>query len=579
VRQWRLERRTNMTTIGNVTRDFRRSLWVLAAFSLLTNLLVLAQPLYMLQVYDRVLPSQSTNTLLFLTFVVMFSLVILGLMEIVRGIIANRAAARFDVGLSDLALRTVIHSSPNGGGNAQPLRDIAALRSLIASKVLFGVLDLPFATIFIAIMYFIHPALFWLTLGGAVVLTLLAVINQRALAGATKDQGELAVAAAQRAEYLARNADSLIAMGMVSNVVNGWGDVHGRALAAADKAAQQNAWFAGLSRLLRLGLQIAILGYGALLVLKGEMTAGMIFASSLISGRALQPIDQIIGSWRQLASGYEAWKRTHTFMNKADRRQQYTSLPAPKGLLEVNDLLQVNPADPAKPPILSRITFKLQPGEAVAVLGPSGSGKSTLARMLVGAASPRAGHVRIDGHDIANWDPEDLGRHVGYLAQEVELVPGTIAQNISRFDPSPLDSAIVTAAQSAHVEDLIQRLPRGYDTLIGPGGVQISGGEKQRIGLARALYGSPRILVLDEPNSSLDRIGELALMRALAEARKRGVTIFIITQREMVLAGVDKIMRMQNGAILEFDAREAVLERHRGPRSPMQTPENAEVRP
>jgi len=213
------------------------------------------------------------------------------LMEIVRGVIANRAAARFDVGLSDLALRTVIHSSPNGGGNAQPLRDISSLRALIASKVLFAVLDLPFATIFIAIMYFIHPALFWLTLGGAAVLTILAVINQRALAGATKDQGELAVAAAQRAEYLARNADSLIAMGMVSNVVNGWGDVHARALAAADKAARQNAWFGGLSRLLRLGLQIAILGFGALLVLNGEMTAGMIFASSLISGRALQPID------------------------------------------------------------------------------------------------------------------------------------------------------------------------------------------------------------------------------------------------------------------------------------------------
>ena len=274
-----------MTTVGSVKKDFRKSLWVLGAFSLLTNLLVLAQPLYMLQVYDRVLPSQSTATLLFLTLAVAFSLLILGLLEIVRSIIANRAAARFDVGLSDLAMRTVIATnSSGGGGNAQPLRDIALLRSLIASKVLFGVLDLPFATIFIAIMYLIHPSLFWLTLCGAAVLTLIAIFNQWALGPPTKDHGDHAVAAGQRAEYLARTAGSLIAMGMVSNVVNRSGDVHAHSLAAADKAAQLNAWFAGLSRVLRVGLQIAILGYGALLVLESEITAGMIFAASLISG-------------------------------------------------------------------------------------------------------------------------------------------------------------------------------------------------------------------------------------------------------------------------------------------------------
>ncbi len=562
-----------MTTIQKVERDFRNTLWILAAFSLLTNLLLLAQPIYMLQVYDRVLPSQSTDTLLFLTLLVVFSLVVFGLLEVVRAVIANRAAARFDTGLSDLALRTIIRAGPANGGNAQPLRDIASLRGLLSSKVVFGLLDLPFGVIFIAIMYLIHPALFWLTLGGAVLLTIVAVVNQMALAKANKDQGDLTVAAAQRAEYLARTADSLVAMGMVSNVVNGWGDVHARSLVAADIAARQNAWFAGLSRILRLGLQIAMLGYGAMLVLRGEMTAGMIFAASLISGRALQPIDQIIGSWRHLASGLQAWKRTRAFMDKADRRDQYTKLPPPKGHLEVVDLLQVNPADPAKPPILARVSFVLEPGKSVAVLGPSGSGKSTLARMIVGAAIPRAGHVRIDGHDIANWDPEDLGRHIGYLAQDVELVPGTVAQNISRFAPSPDDADIVAAAKLAHVEDLIQKLPRGYDTVIGTGGVQISGGEKQRIGLARALYGSPRILVLDEPNSSLDRVGELALMRALADAKKNGVTVFVITQREMVLAGVDKIMRMQNGAILEYDERDIILQRHSGKNNPDKPPQ------
>ncbi|MCU0789881.1 MAG: type I secretion system permease/ATPase [Nitratireductor sp.] len=555
-----------MTTIQKVTNDFRRTLWVLAAFSLLTNLLVLAQPLYMLQVYDRVLPSHSTSTLLFLSLAMALSLMVLGLMEIVRSVIANRAAARFDIGLSDLALRTIIAGSREGGASAQPLRDIASLRGLIASKVLFGLLDLPFSTIFIAIMYLIHPALFWLTLAGAAVLVIVAVLNQWALTRATKQQGDLATAAAQKAEHLARNAESLLAMGMVTNAVNGWGHIHAGSLTAADKAAQLNAWFAGLSRMLRVGLQVAILGYGALLVLEGQMTAGMIFAASLISGRALQPVDQIIGSWRQLAAGLEAWRRTQAFMEKADRRERYTSLPAPRGLLEVQDLLQVNPADAARPPILARISFRLEPGESVAVLGPSGSGKSTLARMIVGAATPRAGHVRIDGHDIRNRDPEELGRHIGYLAQDVELVPGTVAQNIARFEPQPDGAAIVAAARAAHVEDLVARLPHGYDTPVGPGGVQLSGGEKQRIALARALYGDPRILVLDEPNSSLDRAGEIALMRALSDARKRGVTVFIITQREMVLAGVDKIMRMQNGQILEFDRSDIVIERHGGRR-------------
>ncbi|WP_457936119.1 ATP-binding cassette domain-containing protein [Mesorhizobium sp. 10J20-29] len=309
------------------------------------------------------------------------------------------------------------------------------------------------------------------------------------------------------------------------------------------------------------------------------MTAGMIFAASLISGRALQPIDQIIGSWRQLAAGREAWKRVQAFMEKADLRDEYTSLPAPNGLLVANDIVQFNPSDPTKPPILAGISFSLKPGESVAVLGPSGSGKSTLARILVGAATPRAGHVRIDGHDISNWNPEDLGRHIGYLSQDVELVPGTIAQNISRFDPNPSDEAIVAAAHAAHVVDVIQRMPRGYDTSIGPGGVQVSGGEKQLIGLARALYGSPRILVLDEPDASLDRSGELALMRALSDAHKRGVTVFIITQRERVLAGVDKIMRMQNGKLLDYDTRDKVFERFRDAGSRAGDPGSGPSRP
>jgi PrtD family type I secretion system ABC transporter len=297
-------------------------------------------------------------------------------------------------------------------------------------------------------------------------------------------------------------------------------------------------------------------------VLEGEMTAGMIFAASIISGRGLQPIDQLIGAWRQLVTGWQGWTRLRTMLSRFEERTSFTTLPAPEGRLEAQEIFVPNSLDPSKPPILQRVSFVLPAGRAVAVLGPSGSGKSTLARVIVGAIKPRAGHVRIDGHDIANWDPEELGRHVGYLAQEVELIPGTIAENISRFEPTPDDEDIVAAARLAHVEDLIRRLPRGYDTPIGPGGMQISGGERQRIGLARALYGSPKVLVLDEPNSNLDRIGELALMHALRALRGRGVTVFIITQRENVLPAADMIMRMQNGAIVDFDERDKVIAKY-----------------
>jgi PrtD family type I secretion system ABC transporter len=552
-----------MKTVERVAADFRSTLWMLAGFSAFLNLLLLAQPIYMLQVYDRILPSQSVNTLLFLSLAVGLALVVLGLLEVVRTLIANRAAARFDVSLSDLAIKTVIRNGTAAGGSTQPLRDIAAMRGLITSKALFALLDLPFAVLFILILYFIHPALFWVTVAGTVVLLLIALLNQQALSALAKKQGEMSVSAGVTADHLARSADSVVAMGMVGNVVREWGRAHAGSLVAADRAGSVNAWFAGLSKILRLALQIVILGYGALLVLEGEMTAGMIFASSIISGRALQPIDQLIGSWRQLASGQEAWSRLKLFLDKADRQSKYTSLPEPTGLLEAQDLFLPNAIDPSRPPVLSRVSFRLEPGEAVAVLGPSGSGKSTLARMLVGASLPRSGHVRIDGHDITNWDPEELGHHIGYLAQDVELVPGTIAQNISRFDADAKDPDIIAAARAAHAQDLIQKLPRGYDTLIGPGALQLSGGEKQRIALARAFYGSPKILVLDEPNSNLDRIGEVALMQALADARTRKVTFFVITQRETMLASVDKIMRFQNGSVTEFDDRDTVLARHR----------------
>jgi ATP-binding cassette subfamily C protein len=552
-----------MSTLPDVTRDFRRAVVVLALFSAATNVLLLAQPFYSMQVYDRVLTSRSIDTLIYISVVMVITLLASAALDVVRSLIAARAAQRFEVDLSDIALRTAIAKGSQTGAGLQPLRDIATLRSLIASRALMAVLDFPFALLFIGMMYLVHPDLFWITVVGAAVLTVVAAISQLVLAASARRQGEISASASARAEHIARSAESVTAMGMTGNTVNMWGDVQAGSLLAADGAATINAWFGGLSKFLRYVLQSAVMGWGAFLVLENQMSAGLMFAASLISGKALQPIDQMIGSWRQLAGAQQAWVRVKAFAGKAATSRHHTSLPPPTGQVEVQDLYQPDPVSAARPPILSRLSFRLEPGEIVAVVGPSGSGKSTLARLLVGAIRPRGGHVRIDGHEIQNWNPDELGRAIGYVAQDVELLPGTVAQNISRFDPLAMDEDIVAAARAAHAEDLIQRLPMGFDTEIGPGGLHLSGGERQRIALARALFGNPRLLVLDEPNSNLDRLGEAALMRALTEAKTQGATVLVITQRESLLACADKIMRLQNGAIVEFDDKANLLARHR----------------
>lgn len=551
-----------MNIVKKAISDFKKLLWIVAFFSVFSNMLMLAIPLYMLQIYDRVLPSQSTDTLTFLSIIAVFALLVLGGMEAIKSVLANRAAVRLDATLGDTVLRTIIKTGAVSGGNAQPMRDLEGIRSLISSRQAFAVLDLPFAIIFVGLLYLVHSHLFWLTLAGGTVLALIAILNQIATSKASKIQTNKHMASSLQTEFLARNADSLVAMGMISNVVNYWGNAHLQSILAGDNSAKANAIFSGISRFVRLGIQIAILGYGAKLVLQGQMTPGMIFASSIVAGRALQPIDQVIGAWKNLSNCVQSWKRLKVFLTHADEETQYTQLPTPSGLLEVENILQPNALDLTAKPILAKVSFKLEPGTCVAVIGPSGSGKSTLARVIVGALKPRAGTVRLDGNDINNWDPEDLGRHIGYLAQDVELLPGTIAQNISRFEHTPSSAKILEAAKLAHVEDLIKKMPKGFDTPIGPGGAQISGGEKQRIGLARAFYGNPKLMVLDEPNSSLDRIGETALLKAVVEAKKRNISVIIISQRESALMVADKIMRMQAGEITDYGDKELVIAKY-----------------
>ncbi|WP_436160285.1 type I secretion system permease/ATPase [Mesorhizobium sp. LjRoot246] len=538
-----------------------RSVVEMGLFSAVMNTLVLILPLYMLQVYDRVLPAANLDTLTYLTLLALSSLLLFGVLEVVRGIYASRLAARLDVAFGASSFLAAMSGPRAGLGDVQALRDLATLRGFIASRTIFFLFDLPFGPIFVGLLYFIHPLLFLVTVVGAALMVSIAVLNQVASSRPGKEAAENLNASMNSAQAFARNFETVRALGMVSNAIEFWGARFSGSLHASDGLARINAFYGGVSRTTRSVLQIAILGVGAYLVLHNEMTAGMIFASSMISARALQPLDQIVGSWRQITDANVAWKRLSASRSGPDK-QESIALPAPEGALSADQIVYHLPgsADGALP-LIKRVTFEVPAGETVAIVGPSQAGKSTLARLIVGAIQPRSGAIRIDGGDIRNWDPEQLGHHIGYLPQDVELFPGTIAQNISRFEPDAADEKLVRAAQQAQVHELILGQRNGYSTVIGPAGVRLSGGERQRIGLARAFYGDPKILMLDEPNANLDSYGEAALVRAIIQARSRKTTVLVITHRPSLAAKCDRILMLRNGQVEIYGSTKAVLDK------------------
>ena len=540
-----------------------RAVIELSIFSAVVNVLLLVMPLYLLQVYDRVLPSSSTTTLGYLSIIAAVALAVLAVLEIVRAQYGNRVAARLDTQFGSSVFQAAMNSPRAALGDVQPLRDLATIRAFIASRTLFFLFDLPFTPLFIALLYLVHPVLFWLTLGGAVLLVLVALANQIATARATKNANEALVGAMNSAQSFARNFETVRALGMSGSTMSVWGQKFAEALRASERVSSSNAIWGGLSRSLRIALQLATLGFGALLVLEGEMTAGMIFASTIISGRALQPLDQMIGGWRQIIEARAAWQRVRAANSQVEAKAVDTvTLPAPEGALSVEQLIYFPPgADAGAQPLIKRISFKVNAGEAVAIIGPSQAGKSTLARLIVGAIRPRSGAVRVDGSDIQNFEADELGRHIGYLPQEVELFPGTIAQNIARFDAEARDDDIVRAAMRAHAHQLVIGQAKSYATEIGPMGVRLSGGERQRIGLARAFYGDPKLLVLDEPNANLDSEGEQALEKAMLEAKANKVTVLIITHKPSIAAKCDRVMMLRDGQIELYGPSADVLQR------------------
>ncbi|MCB4920791.1 type I secretion system permease/ATPase [Brucella intermedia] len=532
----------------------------IGVFSFIVNVLLLTSPLFMLQVYDRVLPTANSSTLLYLSIIAILALCCLSFLDVVRSLYAQRIATGIDKKLGEAAFRTSLDGKHADAPDIQPLRNLGKVRTFIASKGLQNLFDLPFAPLFLIVLYFIHPVLCWLTAGGAIVLVAIALANQISLSWLNEQNAEQATISNLVAQTFVQNKDTVRSMGMERHVARVWGKAFATSLIVQNRAASINTCFGGLSRFVRILLQMATLAVGAWLVLQNQMTAGMIFASSLISGRALQPLDQLIGGWKQTFDAFKAWEQLQaSLLPYSKDATKKVLLPDPKGATSVRNLVYTRPGTGSETEaIIKGVSFDIRAGERIALIGPSRAGKSSLARLLVGASVPTSGSICVDGADRKSWDRDQIGETIGYLAQDVQLLPGTIAENIARFNPGATDDSIVSAASRSQAHKLILSLNNGYQTRICNASV-LSGGERQRIGLARAFYGNPRILVLDEPNANLDSEGETSLERALLDARERGTTVIIITHRMSIAATCDRVLALREGTIASFGPPEEVL--------------------
>lgn len=527
-------------------------------FSLFVNLLMLTGPLYMLQVYDRVLSSQSVPTLVALTLLVFVLYGTLAVLEWARSGLFSVAASRFEGELSERAAAAAMALSLADPGKAsdRPLRDLRALRRFIASPVLAAIFDAPFSPLFLLVLFMLHPLFGWWALFGAVVLVVLALINERTSARVTRESEEFERTSALRSAEMTRNAEVLKALGMGAAARRRWRAAFDAGDTAHARSGRILSGFSSVTKAFRLFLQSAILGLGAWLAIKGDSTAGAMIAASILMGRAIAPLEQIVGQWRGIATARENWSALKQALTRIPPPEAQMPLPPIRGQVSAENAFA---GPPGGEPVLRGLTFTLQPGDVLGVLGPSAAGKSSLARVLTGAWPVLSGHVRIDGADIAALPSDTLGPQIGYLPQQADLLSGTVRDNIARFRDDASPEAIIAAAQAAGCHEMILRLPKGYDTDIGLGGAYLSAGQRQRIGLARALFGNPNLIILDEPNSNLDGPGEQALQSAIAAAKARGATVIIIAHRPNAIVHCTKLMVVDEGRIREFGPAEEVL--------------------
>ncbi|MDH0145291.1 MULTISPECIES: type I secretion system permease/ATPase [Stutzerimonas stutzeri group] len=528
-------------------------------FSFFVNALMLVPSFYMLQVYGRVVTSGSIPTLVMLTLIMTILMGTMGSLEWVRSRIMVRLSTRLDVLLSRDVYRASFKKALDSGGmdaSAQPLNDLTGLRQFLTGNGLFAFFDTPWLPVYIGVMFLFHPWYGWFAIGCAIVLLMLAVVNEKLTGKAIADANKQNIAANLHTNKNLRNAEVIESMGMLETLMGRWGERQRQVLLLQSQASDKGGMVTSFSKTFRMLSQSLILGIGAYLAVKQEITPGLMIAGSILLGRALAPIDLMIGSWKGFISARSQYARLNEILDEQQAEPQRMSLPAPEGHVLVENLIVSAPG--SKTPILKNISFAVPAGSIVGVIGPSASGKSTLARALLGVWAPQHGVVRLDGADINNWDKRELGPYVGYLPQDIELFEGSISENIARFREVEPDK-VIQAAKAAGVHEMILQLPEGYDTVIGSDGVNLSGGQRQRVGLARAIYGSPRLIILDEPNSNLDEVGERALAMAIQQLKASGATVFIITHRTSILAQLDRLLVMSNGAIGLYGPRDKVM--------------------
>ena len=545
-----------------LTRFRRRNAWLLwsvALFSMAVNALMLTGPLYMLQVYDRVLGSRSEETLVALTVLIAFLFLMMGVLDFVRGRVGARYGARLQDALDSRIFRAALARAQVTGDRQTALQDLASVQRLAASPVFMALFDLPWTPLFIAAIFMFHPWLGWLAVAGALVLIAITVVNQVMTRGAIADSAAASHVADRMAGEMQSEAELIRALGMQGSAFERWRRQRSVALGEGMRATDRVGGFTAMTRTVRLFLQSAILGLGAYLVLQAELTAGAMIAGSILLGRALAPIELAIGQWSTIAAAGQAWRRLRALLTETREPPPRMSLPRPRARLEVSHLSVVPPG--ARAPTLRGVSFRVEPGQAVGVIGPSGSGKSTLARALTSVWLPSAGQIRLDGATLDQYDPDELGHHIGYLPQAVTLFEGTIAENIARLSEAPDTDRVVAAAQAAAAHEMILDLPQGYDTRVSGLGARLSGGQIQRIGLARALYGDPVLLVLDEPNSALDNDGSVALNKAVEHIKASGRAVLIMAHRPSAIRECERLLVLSDGAPTMFGPTREVLKK------------------
>lgn len=544
--------------IEQVLIGFKRTFYTIGVFSAIINLLMLVPSLYMLQVYDRVLASRNEITLLMLTIIMLVAYLFMGGLELIRTFVLVRVGARFDMMLNKRVYTAAFEQNLKAAGTnaGQALNDLTNVRQFLTGNALFAFFDAPWFPIYLIVIFVFEPSLGVFSLCGSIVLTVLAYVNEKMTRKPLAEANSMAITASNLATNNLRNAEVIESMGMLPNLMNRWFKTHGKFLHLQAEASEKAGLIGAATKFVQVSLQSLVLGFGALLVLENKITPGMMIAASILVGRALQPVQQLIGVWKTWSSTRSAYERLAQLLATNPQREAGMELPKPLGNLTVDAVSAAPPGVTA--PVLKGVSFAIQAGDVLGVIGPSGSGKSTLARLLMGVWPAMMGKVRLDGADIYLWNKGELGPNVGYLPQDIELFTGTIAENIARFGDVDAEK-VVLAAKRAGVHELILQFPKGYDTHLGDGGAGLSGGQKQRLGLARAMYGDPALLVLDEPNSNLDEAGEYALLQAIQDLRQRGKTIVLITHRTSAISVTNKLLLLRDGMLAMFGPTNQVL--------------------